>query len=277
MLSILVGILKTSEPQIHELIDFLDRQLLPEDDVFIIENLPKNEAHDKLYATFQNRANDFDLFLKIDADMTIEDIRFLPFLRSKFSQNPILDWLHIHIWDCLLEKNISGLNIYSNRVQWNKNIDNVFTDRTMVSQSIVKSEIITEPEEKFIYHCKNPSLEQAVNFGMHRSIKAFQFGTKNPKRNTVHGLVFFEMIKSYFLRPSSKKLIVLTAYLKTVEYRLSAEAINRDSNKRMELIEELRGMSNTRMIFYIMTRYESYFLSLWKVGYIILFRIKRSL
>ncbi|KYG78192.1 hypothetical protein [Roseivirga spongicola] len=273
-MKLLVGILRVDEPQFYFLKEQLQRYLADNDDYFVINNLPKNEAHDLLYSTFYKNRNDFDIFLKLDADMFITDDQFIDWLKGKFENDIELDWLHFHIWDYFLEDYISGVNAYSNRVRWTANTDNLYTDRTLISSSVLKSEIVSRPSSKYILHCPDPSDEQAFNFGSHRAIKAFPRGVEMPKRNSTHGEVFFLLCKSIFLNFTRQKLIAMAAYILAVKKKVSDEFINRSSNNREKSLETLASKTNRELLIYLFVNYESYFLMLGKLGYVLLYKLK---
>lgn len=273
-MKLLVGILKVDEPQFHLLRNQLDRFLTTDDDYFVIDNLPKNKAHDLLYSTFYKNRKEFDIFLKLDADMSIVDDQFITWLKGKFKNDLQLDWLHFHIWDSFLENYISGVNAYSNRVRWNTNIDNLYTDRMLISSSVQKSEIISSTPSKFILHCPDPNDEQAFNFGSHRAVKAFPRNIEFPKRNTVHGMVFLQIIKSTFLSFSRQKLIALAGFILVVQKKVSDEFINRNSVSRNNSFEFISSKTNRDLIFYLFSSYETYFLLFGKLGYVLLYKLK---
>lgn len=238
-MKVLVGILYSGEPQIKDCINSVTTQKNAEFGFFVINNLPKKEAHDELYTHFMDHNKDYELFLKLDADMIINRDDFFEYLIGLFRSNYCLDWLHIWIYDNFLDARISGLNVYRNCVKWRTNHNNLYTDRSTISNSIRESLIISAPDSRWVIHCPNPSDEQAFNFGFHRGIKAFQCGVKLPVPNSIHGTVIRRVFKSYLKNFNTQNLISIAAFYKALDYDLSPLDINKQSIKRQNIFDEI--------------------------------------
>lgn len=138
-MNILIGILYSNEPQYHLCTKSIENQRYDHNfDYFVISGLSKQEAHDKLYERFSLNNDSYDIFIKLDADMIIKRSDFFNYIHNLFTKNVNLDWVRILVFDEFLQSNISGLNIYSKNVKWSKNLDNYFTDRTLVLSSVKK-------------------------------------------------------------------------------------------------------------------------------------------
>lgn len=269
-MKVLVGILYSGEPQFAKCIDSVKAQEEVEFDYFIIENLPKNEAHDKLYNTFMSKAVEFDIFVKLDADMIIQAKDFFKFIIGIYLNNQFLDWLHIYIYDYITDKLISGLNVYSSNVKWNMNKDNIFTDRGHVVGSIRNKKILKNPAQQWVIHCPDASKEQAFNFGLHRAVKAYQFDNNTEiKRNTDHGVVLSKLYYNYLRKRNKIRLYAIYGYLMVLDYKLDANTINRNSSYRVGLIKKLENMSSSELNKYIYTSWKFYVLVFgYKLGYV---------
>lgn len=57
------------------------------------ENLPNKEAHDRLYKTIMDESSNFDIFIKLDADMILEEKDFILKVVSYFIENDNVDLL----------------------------------------------------------------------------------------------------------------------------------------------------------------------------------------
>lgn len=166
---ILVGTLYAIENELEECMKGIKEQSYQNFEHFIIEGLPKQEAHDQLYGTFMGKAADFDLFMKVDADMVIENRALFAQIVEKFQNNPQMDRLTIEVYDFFTDRQIDGLHTFRSHVRWGKRTSMVFTDRHKL------------PRERCVYdatelapaatHCKNPSPFQSFHFGLHRAIK----------------------------------------------------------------------------------------------------------
>ena len=117
---ILVGTLYTIENEFEECVSSIRRQTYPNFKHIVIKNLPLKEAHDTLYQTFVDRSDEFDLLIKVDADMVVPDEEFFTKIVSKFRQNEWLELLQVHCYDYFSDRLIAGLNTYRNSMRWEK-------------------------------------------------------------------------------------------------------------------------------------------------------------
>ncbi len=70
-MKILIGILYCIENERDACVKSIEAQTHRDFDYFIVENLPKKEAHHQLYTRFAASATEYDIFVKLDADMVI--------------------------------------------------------------------------------------------------------------------------------------------------------------------------------------------------------------
>jgi hypothetical protein len=140
---------------------------------FVYKDLNYKDAHDALYNEFMSKANEFDIMIKVDADMVIRDKTFFEWVIGQFKQDEELDLLTMALHDFYTEEIIFGMHAYRNTVKWNTGNEIVYTDRMHNKDTIRKRTVIYEPVAE---HCKNPSELQAFHFGFHRALKAIQPG-----------------------------------------------------------------------------------------------------
>jgi len=202
---LLVGTLHTIENEFEECITSIKEQRYQNFEHVILKNIPNKEAHDTLYKTFMERADEFDLFIKVDADMVIENKNLFSGIVYKFRKNPLMKDLEIAVYDFFSEQLIWGMHTYRNNVKWQKNEENLFVDSCPVL-----------PEEK-IYddsdlapaaiHCKNPSLFQAFHYGVHKALKIIQPGRKNIRKEyTFYHWNILEKMHQHFNRTCDKRV-----------------------------------------------------------------------
>ncbi len=173
---ILVGTLYTIENEFDECVDAIRRQSHSDFEHFVIEGLPKQQAHERLYGTFMNRAHEFDLLMKVDADMVIEDRDLFAKIAQHFEQQKDLDMLTIGVMDFFTGQIIAGLHTYSHRVRWNLGRESLFTDLNETYNGRRESDY--ERLAPAAIHCKNPSALQCFHYGIHRAMKVIQPGKK---------------------------------------------------------------------------------------------------
>ncbi len=174
-MKILAGVMSTIENEYEECIASIQRQTYSDFDIFEIKNQPNKVAHDQLYSHFMNNSGEYNLFIKIDADMIIEDWHLFEKIVRAFTENERLDWLTIPVYDHFLNEHIYGVNVYRNCVKWEKNSELYYTDRVHLDQTIREHEKWPIPDKKtIIHHCPYPGDYQAFHFGYHRMMKAGQ-------------------------------------------------------------------------------------------------------
>jgi hypothetical protein len=183
---IFVGTLKTIENEFEECVASIERQTHQNFEHFVFEDLSNKEAHDTLYRSFMERSDEFDLMVKVDADMVIENKELLAGIVDRFEQHPQLKDLVIAVHDFFSDRLIWGMHAYRNTMTWQTNDENLFVDRASV-----------EPEAKMqddedlapaAIHCKNPSPFQAFHYGIHKAMKMIQPGRwpKNLHQSRFH-------------------------------------------------------------------------------------------
>jgi hypothetical protein len=120
------------------------------------------------------RSDDFDLLIKVDADMVIEKENLFAKIVDKFRVNEWLKDLEIAVYDFFSDHLIWGMHTYRNTVRWRNNNKKLFVDSCPV-----------EPHERLhddkelapaAIHCKDPSPYQSFHYGVHRALKIIQPG-----------------------------------------------------------------------------------------------------
>ena len=229
---ILIGTLYCGENEYTQCLDMLHRQTYTHWEQVVFRDLGNKEAHDNLYRYFVSHRRDFDLFLKLDADMVFRVTDSLERLVELFKsvanvdhlQTPVLDW-----YSGLL---LPALHVYSNRVTWGENSDELFVDPfpTIPGKRMSWSD---EPAP-FVYHSPNPSPKQAFLFGVHRAVKALQ-----PERrmfNRAQGMFQWKVLKAVWER-----------FAETLDYRLGlclygAELVFQGKLTHLDYVDGKRGV-----------------------------------
>jgi hypothetical protein len=137
--------------------------------------LSRHEADSTVYKTIMDRVNDYDFFIKLDADMKVSK-DFFTLLCEYLLSNAEVAHLIIPVRDFLSGKEIIGLHIFSKFVRWEGlgEKDAVFVDPgPLLLRGKKKTEYSLFRDK--VHHCFNPSEQQAFYYGMHRGLK-FYFG-----------------------------------------------------------------------------------------------------
>lgn len=175
MLQVLVGTLYSGEKELDRCVDALTQQHYCHRSHFIIEHMPERAAHDELYRRFMHNAGEYDLFLKLDADMILTDPGKLGAAVKLFEDSPELDHAVFTVQDWMTDSAIIGIHMYRNRVRWARRGDDLFADLPPQLQG--KRRYVTHgPPSPLADHSPDPSPIQAFHYGLHRGIKAFQTG-----------------------------------------------------------------------------------------------------
>ncbi len=125
---ILVGTLYSGENEFEECQAAIHSQIGVDFEQLIIENKPELEAHRLLFTSFLERAAEFDLLVKVDADTVLGSPELFGRISDRFEAEPTLEVLSIGLQDFFTGKLINGLQTYRNTTRWNLEKDTVFPD-----------------------------------------------------------------------------------------------------------------------------------------------------
>ena len=171
-MNILVGTLYCGENEYSECVGSLQKQTHKSWEHFVIQDLPNKVAHDTLYKSFMQRASEFDLFIKLDADMVLEDDTKLEQICRYFEDHQQLEGISICVHDFFTDELLHGLHAYRSSVKWSLDNEKLFVDDFPVSGDQLR--IGVRELAPAASHCKNPTDFFAFHFGMHRGLKVVQ-------------------------------------------------------------------------------------------------------
>ncbi|MEM9825782.1 MAG: hypothetical protein AAF958_04300 [Planctomycetota bacterium] len=170
MCRILIGTLYCGENEFERCCEAIENQTHRRHEQFVIRDLPNKQAHQTLYRTFMDRADDFDMFVKVDADMILFSKQKLADLVRYFARHDYLDGISIPVLDGLTDRWIHGLHAYRSSVRWPQETDeNVFVDRVPVAPE--RFRLGVRELAPFATHCEDPADTAAIHFGLHRGKK----------------------------------------------------------------------------------------------------------
>jgi hypothetical protein len=138
----------------------------------IFERLPAKRAHDALYGEIMARRDEFDLFVKLDADMVFTGPDVLGSMVRMFRDDPGLDHAVFELVDFMSDGPLMGLHVFSNRVRWRRSSERLFVDPDPIVPG--RRRLVREAPAPVARHAPDPSPYQAFHFGVHRGLKAFQ-------------------------------------------------------------------------------------------------------
>lgn len=168
----LVLTLHSGEQEYERAVASLRRQTFTRFEHRVFENLPNKEAHEALQHAVMESGADFDVFLKLDADMVLRSDDALERIVALFREHPGVDHVRSVVHDWFSDSLIMGLHAWSNRVRWESSDERLFVDTHPVFPG-EKLSLWSDPAP-FAEHCPDPSPHQAFHFGRHRALKALQ-------------------------------------------------------------------------------------------------------
>ena len=194
---ILVGTLYTIENEFAECCASIKAQTHQNFEHLVIQGLPNKEAHDTLYRSFEQRSAEFDLMIKVDADMVLENRCLFEKIVCRFEADPQLNWLCLQVHDFYCNRLIWGLNIFRNTIRWLYRTEALFVDHNVDPASVTKRQLSDPELTPAAVHCKNPGLFQAFHFGFHRGQKCAQPGRFIAKREVLQWKLFRDVLVHY--------------------------------------------------------------------------------
>jgi hypothetical protein len=139
----------------------------------IISGLPNQAAHNRLYRTIMERASAFDLFLKLDADMTLRAETSLAEAVEATDRHPEGQHFAFRIWDCFTEEETLGVHMFRSGVSWGEITDDLFVDPDPPNAIQISWE---GPPAPFVNHGEVVSDFECFSFGVHKFLKVAQRG-----------------------------------------------------------------------------------------------------
>lgn len=177
-----IGTLHSNENEFWECVASIKRQTHSNFEHFVFSGLGNVEAHAALYGDFLARKDEFDLLIKIDADMVLTDDDLFVKIEERF-QDESLEMLSIDVHDWYSDRLIGGMNTYRNTIQWQGDKGAVFVDKVGISGKRISDSKILAPAA---LHCPNPSPFQAFHYGVHKAMKVIQPNRSDSERKYWH-------------------------------------------------------------------------------------------
>ena len=147
----------------------------------VIANQPNKQAHDSLYAAFMARADEFDCFVKVDADMVLYQPDLFARIAQVFTARPQIKDLEIAVFDFFSQHLSWGLHAFRSGVRWIASSENLFVDTCPLAEfERLRDDADLAPAAA---HCPNPSPFQAFHYGVHRALKLIQPGRRQVDAN----------------------------------------------------------------------------------------------
>jgi hypothetical protein len=138
-----------------------------------IKNKTNAEAHNALYKIIMDESDEFDYFVKLDADMVFKKQSSLKVLMASTVESGA-DFFSIPVHDYMTNSMIWGLNVYKSGVKWLLGTEALFTDQQHLNGVYLSAKKNLTVNESLVSHAEDPSEFQAFVFGVHRASKVLQ-------------------------------------------------------------------------------------------------------
>ncbi len=233
---VLVGMLHVGEPRLDSAVARAEAQEAVDVTMSLIGHLPEWAAHEELFRRLTTMGPDFDVLVKLDADMEIVHPRLFAAVAAVFDADPELDHIILGVDDWLSGERIQGIQFWRGGVRWDAPPPDLFTD--LPASSARRGWSFIDTGVPLVIHAEEPSDLQALRYGAHRALKAAH--TRKPgRRLRLEGFARFAAG-----HPEPQRLLALAA----VEASLRDEGTGRElvdgtQPVRTELIERLRERS----------------------------------
>lgn len=168
---IFVGTMYSEESEFIESSDKISAQKGVVVEHHIIKGMREFEAHNELWSAWGSRKQDFDLFIKVDADTIIDDDLMFSKIFSEFNKNPRLTGMQIPLHDYFTDDLIAGLNCFSPKVVFVPASSKLHADHADRNHDqVMKGQSVSHltPAGR---HCASPSPVQSFHYGLHRMKK----------------------------------------------------------------------------------------------------------
>ncbi len=171
MARVLILTLSSGEAALPTLTRQLGAQSFQDFEHEVISGLPNQAAHNHLYRTIVDRASSFDLFLKLDADMTLRGDDSLAQAVRATDEHPDAQHFAFQIWDCFTEEETLGVHMFRSGVSWGAVSDDLFVDPDPPN---VRQILWQGPPAPFANHGEVVSDFECFAFGVHKFLKVAQ-------------------------------------------------------------------------------------------------------
>lgn len=177
---IFIGTLYSGEGELDDCIASIKMQKYSNWEHRIFRNMTNVEAHQAIYNAFMAHAGEFDIFIKLDADMVFDRPTALEEIIWTFRSNANLDSVFFSVKDWFGNIDIIGMGAFSSRVKWDILDDDLFVDPRPTIPGIHM--VVRDWPSPIALHMPNSSLQQAYAYGYHRALKVTQRGKDLSKK-----------------------------------------------------------------------------------------------
>lgn len=168
-------------------------------DHICFEHLDNITAHRTCYKTMMDRTDEYDLFIKLDADMVFNRPTAIADIVDLWNTHHYPDMISLAVKDHLSDSLIMGIHVFSNRCRWNVDThDPLFIDP---APDFPGHRITTyDAPAPCVDHMPNPNDDAAFHYGFHRGIKMFQWGRLQADKQSYGALKTLLAVADHYKR-----------------------------------------------------------------------------
>jgi hypothetical protein len=168
--TVLAGVLHVGEPSLPSTLAALRAQVDIDLELLLIGHEPKQQAHQRLYESFSALTEQFDVLVKVDADMQIVEPALLRTIGWMFRRHRHLDRIQLGVDDWFSGARIPGMHAWRSGTTWTTAAPELFTDA--VSNTAKGKLTVMDAGRTLVLHGAAPDDAQALRYGAHRALKA---------------------------------------------------------------------------------------------------------
>lgn len=184
----LAGVLYSGEPSLSRVLRGLETQANVQLRTVLFGHHPFDEAHRRLYRSFDERRDEHDVLVKVDADMEIVAPRLLSALGTLFREHPELDMVVLGVDDWLSGERIIGMNAWRRGMRWRSAPSALFAD--LPSTNFRPRLKVMDAPRPLVLHATEPSAAQSRRYGAQRGLKVLDT-LKHSRLERMQGFVRF--------------------------------------------------------------------------------------
>lgn len=227
---VLVGMLYSGESEYDESIASLKSQSLNDWDLYEIKNQTKKVAHDHLYGYFMSQADNYEYFLKLDADMVFVNENILQAMVDTFVQHKLAH-LMSYVRDVPSGIDIPGIQMFRSDSKWQGSDDQLNTDYPPK----IFGKTLVFMDKHWVNHMPNSTDYQLFRYGIHKALKTLQpdRANKNFQKFLMHLNILQGIARHAFDKPDSGYFYSLIGATLVAEGRYKEIEHNTDEAKRI--------------------------------------------
>jgi len=183
MARLLIHTLSSGEAALPVLVRQLERQTFRDFEHEVVSGLSNRDGHTLQYRAFMERAASYELFMKLDADMTFRSDTSLAEAVRATDAHPDVQHFSFLVWDCFTDAETLGVHIFRSGTNFHGFEDDLFVDPDPLNTRHIMWD---GPPAPFVNHGEIVSDFECFSFGVHKFLKVVQRG--RPRGQPSHKL-----------------------------------------------------------------------------------------